>query len=103
MFKMPLRKGYSMKIDGVHLNRPDLHVIAADLGISERDILTKDGVLTVYNTSPTCQEIIDDNALVSFIALILDISPDQISDLQEVEEEPVELEFDLSDFEDDEL
>ena len=101
MFGLPLRKGFSMKVDGVHLNRPDLHEIAADLGIADRDILISDRVLTIYNTSDTCQEIIDDNALVSFIAMTLDIPQENISDLKEVEEEPIEMDFDLSDFEDD--
>ena len=101
MFGLPLRKGFSMKVDGVHLNRPDLHEIAADLGIADRDILIADRVLTIYNTSDTCQEIINDNALVSFIAMTLDIPQENISDLKEVEEEPIEMEFDLSDFEDD--
>ena len=101
MFGLPLRKGFSMKVDGVHLNRPDLHEIAADLGIADRDILISDRVLTIYNTSDTCQEIIDDNALVSFISMTLDIPQENITDLKEVEEEPIEMDFDLSDFEDD--
>lgn len=100
MFGLPPRKGFSMKVDGVHLIRRDLHEIAADLGIRERDILTKDSILTIYNTSETCQEIIDDNALASFVAMALDISPDNISDLKEVVEEPKKLEFDPSEFED---
>jgi len=30
-----LREGFSMKVKGaVHLNRPDLHILAAELGIS---------------------------------------------------------------------
>ncbi|WP_309496228.1 hypothetical protein [Sulfurovum sp.] len=101
MFGRELRKGFSMKVSGVHLNRPDLHIVAAELGIGTRDILTKDGILTVYNTSETCQEIIDDNALASFVAMALEISPVDISDMQEVVEEPVVIEFDPSDFEDD--
>lgn len=97
MFGLPLRKGFSMKIKGVFLNRPDLHMIAADLGIRENDILFKDGVLTIYNTSEACQEIIDDNALAAIVAMTADISPEDISDLQEVEEEPFEMEIDLDD------
>ena len=96
-----IRTGFSMKVDGVHLNRPDLHNIAAELGIGTRDILTKDGILTIYNTSETCQEIIDDNALASFVSMTLNISPEDISDIKEVIEEPVKIEFDLSEFEDD--
>lgn len=95
-----IRKGYSMKVSGVHLNRPDLHNIAAELGIGTRDVLVKDGILTIYNTSKACQEIIDDNALVSFISMALEISAEDISELKEVVEEPVKIEFDPSDFED---
>jgi len=97
-----LREGFSMKVDGVHLTRPDLHHIAAELGIGTRDILTKDGILTIYNTSETCQEIVDDNALASFVSMALNISAEDISDIKEVIEEPVKIEFDPSDFEDDE-
>lgn len=96
-----IRTGYTMKIEGVHLTRPDLHNIAAELGVATRDILTKDGILTIYNTSKECQEIIDDNALASFVSLALDIPTENISDLKEVIEEPVKIEFDPSDFEDD--
>jgi len=102
MFGRPLRTGFSMKVDGVHLNRPDMHHIAEELGVTTNDVLIKDRVLTVYNTSKTCQEIIDDNALAAFVAMALHISPENISDMQEVKEEPVEIEFDLSEFEDDE-
>lgn len=97
-----IREGFSMKVDGVHLNRPDLHDIAAELGITTRDVLTKDGILTIYNTSTTCQEIIDDNNLASFVAMALDISAEDISDIEAVVEVPVKIEFDPSDFEDDE-
>jgi len=96
-----LRTGFSMKVSGIHLNRPDLHNIAAELGIGTRDILTKDGILTVYNTSEQCQELVDDNALASFIAMTLELPAENISDIKEVVEEPVKLEFDLSEFEDD--
>jgi len=102
MFGLPPRKGFSMKVSGVLLNRPDLHEIAADLGIGTRDILTKDGVLTIYNTSETCQEIIDDNALASFVAMALNIPVEDISEMQAVVEVPVKIEFDPSEFEDDE-
>jgi len=101
MFGLPLRKGFSMKVEGVFLNRPDLHELAADLNIDTRDILSKDGVLTIYNTSETCQEMIDDNALATFVAMTLSIPIENLSDIKEVEEEPVEMDFDLSDFEDD--
>jgi len=100
MFGLPLRKGFSMKVDGIHLNRPDMHDIAAELGVGTNDVLIKDGILTVYNTSKTCQEIIDDGDLASFVAMAVHISPDDISEMQEVEEERIELEFDLSEFED---
>lgn len=99
---LPLRKGFSMKvIGGVNLNRPDLHILAAELGISDRDVLLKDETLTIYNTSEACQEIIDDNALVSMVSLTLNIPADDISELQEVEEEPMEIEIELDDDEDD--
>lgn len=100
MFQLPLRKGFSMKIDGVFLNRPDLHGLAADLNIDTRDILTKDGVLTIYNTSETVQEMIDGNALATFVAMTFEIPLEKISDIQEVEEEPRVIEFDPSEFED---
>ena len=96
-----IRTGFSMKVSGVHLTRPDLHNIAAELGIGTRDVLMKDGILTIYNTSKACQEIIDDNDLVSFVSMALNISPEDISELNEVVEEPVKIEFDLSEFEDD--
>ena len=43
------REGYSMKITGIQLNRPDMEDIATDLGVEFRDVLTKNGKLTVYN------------------------------------------------------
>lgn len=102
MYGLPLRKGFSMKVkQGIHLNRPDMHNIAEDLGVTENDVFIKDGILTVYNTSATCQEIIDDNALIAFVAMAVELSPDNFSDLKEVEEERVKMDFDLSDFEDD--
>lgn len=101
MFSMPLRKGFSMSIEGiVNFNRADMHNIASELGITQRDVVMKDGLLIVYNTSATSAEIIDDNALASFVALALDIDPQQISNLQAIEEEPVELDFTMD--EDDE-
>ena len=100
MYGKKIRTGFTMKVDGVHLTRPDLHTIAAELGINTRDILTKDGILTVYNTSEVCQEIVDDNALASFVSMALNISPEDISDIKEVVEEPVKIEFDPSEFED---
>ncbi|WP_223897990.1 hypothetical protein [Sulfurovum sp. TSL1] len=93
-----------MKIEGaVHLNRPDLHILAAELGIGTRDVLLKDEILTIYNTSKECQEIIDDNALVPMVALTLNIFPEDISELKEVVEEPVKMEFDLDDEDEDDL
>ncbi|HEY9189811.1 MAG TPA: hypothetical protein VIM88_03005 [Sulfurovum sp.] len=101
---LPLRKGFSMKVKGaVHLNRPDLHILAAELGISERDVLLNDDILTVYNTSKECQEIVDDNALVPMVALTLNIPAEDISELKEVEEEPMEMDFDLDDMDMDDL
>ena len=101
MYGLPLRTGFSMKVKGVYLNRPDLHEIAEELGIQERDILMIDGILTVYNTSKVCQEIIDDGDLASFIAMSINISVEAISEMKAVKEEPMEMDFDLSDFEDD--
>jgi len=101
MFGLPLRKGFSMKVNGVFLNRPDMHNIAEELGVTTNDVLIKDGVLTVYNTSKSCQEIIDDDALALFVAMAANISPECITDMQEVEEEPIVMEFDLDEFEDD--
>lgn len=82
------RIGFSMKVSGVQLNRPDLHVLAAELGINPKDVLVENTILTVYNTSKVCQEIIDDNALVSFIAMTLEISPDSFSELTAVKAKP---------------
>jgi len=90
-----------MKISGVHLTRPDLHNIAAELGIGTRDVLITDGVLTIYNTSKVCQEIIDDSALASFVAMAVNISTEDIGPLSEVVEEPVKIEFDFDDEDDD--
>ena len=101
MYGLPLRTGFTMKIKGIILNRPDMHDIAAELGVTENDVLIKDGILTVYNTSKSCQEIIDDNALATFVAMAIDIPAEDISELTAVVEERVKMEFDLSDFEDD--
>ena len=90
-----------MKINGVHFTRPELHNLAAELGITTRDVLIKNGVLTIYNTSATCQEIIDDNALASFVSMALDIPKEDISELKEVVEELVKMEFDFDDEDDD--
>lgn len=101
MYGLPLRKGFSMKVKGIILNRPDMHDIAAELGVTENDVLIKDGILTVYNTSKSCQEIVDDNALATFVAMAIDIPAENITDITEVVEKKVKMEFDLSDFEDD--
>lgn len=82
------REGFSMKIEGIQLNRPDLHYLAAELAIATKDVLMKNGVLTIYNTSKTSQEIVADNALVSFVAMTLEIDPEQISDLTAVKAPP---------------
>ncbi len=89
-----------MKINGVQPNRPELHNIAAELGIATRDVLIKEGILTVYNTSATCQEIIDDNALATFVAMALEIPSEDITDIKAVVEEPVKIEFDFDDDDD---
>jgi hypothetical protein len=73
------------------------------LGITTRDVLIKNGVLTIYNTSATCQEIIDDNALVSFVSMVLEVPMEDISELQDVLEEIVPLELDLDDEDEDDL
>lgn len=90
------RTGFAMEVDGIQLNRPDLHVIAAELGIATKDVLFENRVLTIYNTSPECQEIVDDNALVSFIAMALNISPEIISNIVPVKAKPTVLERDDS-------
>ncbi|CAA6807027.1 MAG: Unknown protein [uncultured Sulfurovum sp.] len=101
MHGLPLRTGFSMKVKGVILNRHDMHNIAHELGVAENDVLIKDGILTVYNTSETCQEIVNDNALAAFVAMALEIPATDISELTAVVEERVKMDFDLSDFEDD--
>jgi hypothetical protein len=88
MFGIPdNRTGFSMKMGGMHLRLPDLVLIAAELGINNRDVLFKNGVLTVYNTSKECQEIVEDNALASFVAMALNISPEEITDITPVKAE----------------
>lgn len=94
------RTGFSMRVEGVQLNRPDLHVIAAELNIKPKDVLVENGVLTLYNTSSEFQEIVDDNALISFIAMTLEISPESFSELTAVKAKPKTL--DRDDFMDDE-
>ncbi|PHR54234.1 MAG: hypothetical protein COA44_13975 [Arcobacter sp.] len=97
-----IREGFTMKVEGIHLTLPDLHTVAAELGIATRDVLTKDGILTIYNTSDTCKEIVDGNTLATFVAMALDISAEDISQMKETVEVPVKIEFDPSEFEDDE-
>lgn len=96
------RTGFSMKIDGVHLNRPDLHHIAAELSITTKDVLFENGILTVYNTSQECQEIVDGNALITFVAMALDITAESISELTPVKAKPKIMEMDDLSDEDDE-
>lgn len=96
------RTGFSMKVEGVLLNRPDLHVIAAELGVAAKDVLVENKILTIYNTSSTCQEIIDDNALVSFVAMTLSISSEDITELTAVKAKPKVIEMDDDMFDDDE-
>ena len=95
------RTGFSMKVEGIHLNRPDLHVLAAELGIMAKDVLYENKCLTIYNTSETSQEIIDDNALASFIAMTLGISPEDISEMTAVKAKPKVMEIDDFDEDDD--
>ena len=90
-----------MKVEGLQLNRPDLHEIAADVGVGTRDVLFSNGVLSIYNTSQKCQEIIDDNALITFVAMAVDASPEQFSDLEVIKEEPRVIEFDFDDEDED--
>jgi hypothetical protein len=94
------RTGFSMKVEGIQLNRPDLHNIAADIGIEPKDILFTNGILTIYNTSEECQEIVNDNALAVFVAMTLEISADRISEMTAVEAEDDVIEMD--DFNEDE-
>lgn len=91
-----------MKVEGIQLNRPDLHLIAAELKIKTKDVLVENGVLTIYNTSVESQEIIDDNALVSMVAMTLSIPPENISDLMAVEAKPRVIERDENFDEDEE-
>lgn len=93
------RTGFSMKVDGIQLTRPDLHAIASDLGITTKDILFKNNILTIYNTSDECQAIVDDNALATFVAMAVDISPEDISQITAVKAEPKTIEMD--DFDED--
>ena len=95
------REGFSMRVSGVQINRPDLHILAAELGITTRDVLMENGVLTIYNTSKTCQEIIDDNALLSFVAMVFDISTDSLSELTPVKAKPRIIERDLEEEDED--
>jgi hypothetical protein len=96
------RSGFSMKVNGVMLNRPDLHEIAAELKIKTKDVLVENGVLTIYNTSKESQEIIDDNALVALVAMTLGIDVTDISELTAVKAEPKVIERDSFDDEDEE-
>ncbi len=91
------RTGFSMKVDGIQLTRPDLHGIAADLSIATKDVLFQNGVLTVYNTSEACQEIVDDNALITFVAMAIDISSESISEMTAVKAKPKTIEMDMLD------
>ena len=90
-----------MKLNGIQPNRPDLHNVAAELGIGTRDILIHEGVLTIYNTSEACQGIVNDNALVSLVAMSLNISTEDISNIIAVVEVPAKMEFNFDDDDDD--
>lgn len=96
-----IREGFTMNVSGIHLTRSELHIVAAELGIATRDVLTKDGVLTIYNTTDACQAIVEDNALASMVALALEISPEAITNIEPVVEEPVKIEFDFDDEDED--
>lgn len=89
------REGFSMRVNGMHLNRPDLHLIASELGVMNRDVITKDGKLIVYNTSESSQEIVADNNLASFVAMALDISSESITEMESVVEVVEKMEFDI--------
>lgn len=89
-----------MKIEGIQLNRPDLHLIAAELDVATKDVLVENGVLTIYNTSKTSQEIVAGSALLAFVAMTLEIELSNISELTPVKAKPKILERD--DFMDDE-
>ena len=88
------RTGFSMKVSGKDLIRPDLHNIASDVGVATKDVLVSNGILTVYNTSDECQAIVDDNALPTFVAMSLDISVESISELTPVKAKPKVIEMD---------
>ncbi len=94
------RTGFSMKVEGIHLTRPDLHLIAADLQIQPKDVLFTNKILTIYSTSEACQEIVDDNALISFVSMALDIPAEDLSELTAVKAKPKVL--DMSDMLEDE-
>ena len=98
------RTGFSMKLEGISLVRPDLYVIAAELGIATKDILFENKILTIYNTSQICQEIIDDGALASFIAMTIEIPVENISEMKAVKAKPKVLDMEdmFDDDEDDE-
>lgn len=49
-----IRNGFSMKLNGILPNHPELHNVVTELGIGTSDVLRKDDVLTVYNTSEAC-------------------------------------------------
>ncbi len=91
------REGFSMRVNGLQLNRPDLHLIAAELKIKTKDVLVENGVLTIYNTSKESQEIIDDGALVAVVAMTLSIAQEDITDLQSVKAKPKVIERDAFD------
>lgn len=88
------RTGFSMKVNGVILNRPDLHEIAAELKIKTKDVLVENTILTIYNTSKESQEIIDANELISVIAMTLGIPVEDITELQAVKAVPKVIERD---------
>lgn len=95
------REGFSMKVAGVRLNRPDLHQIAAEFGIAYGDVLFENQLLTIYNTSDASQEIVDDNAIAAFVAMAVEISPESISDITPVKAKPKTIEMDDFDEDDD--
>ncbi|MDF1874962.1 hypothetical protein JHD48_04360 [Sulfurimonas sp. SAG-AH-194-I05] len=95
------RTGFSMKIEGKQLIRPDLHDIASDLSIATKDVLFKNGILTVYNTSKECQTIVDDGALATFVAMAIDIQAERITEMTAIKAKPKILEMDDLEDEDD--
>ena len=74
--------GYSMKIKGLKINRPEVQNIATDLGVAFRDVVFNNGILTVYDTSKKCQKIISEKSLYMFVAMALDIPLEDVTPIK---------------------